>query len=268
MEKAYRVEGYTLQKYIGEGVYSLVFLAEEISTGEIYAIKAVHKGKGRRRGTQHAETEIAAFSKLTGIKGVPVLYKWIEDENTFFFIMSYHKGPTADEICKVLSTKEILLFAASLLEIVNEIHKRGVYHLDIKPENVILSRDGPILVDFGCAITSTTAEIEKNKLPFQGTPAYMAPEMVKEEKTAAIVLPALDIWSVGCIIYYVAAGREAFSSITPHGLYTKILECNIDLSQVNHSIKRICKNIFILQPKRRAKINDLLEMIKEELHKW
>ncbi|KAI5185220.1 hypothetical protein NEHOM01_0678 [Nematocida homosporus] len=266
MEKAYKVEGYRLLRCIGEGMYALVFLAESRVDGSYCAIKAVHKGKRRTRGTVHARKEIAALGRLAGVPGVAVLKEWQEDDNTVFLVLSLHTGHSLEEVQRFVDVPESLRISRSILEVLKGMHARGVYHLDIKPANVILGREGVVLVDFGCAIISESGWIEEGSLPFEGTPAYMAPEMVKS-RPGAVNLAALDVWSFGCLLYYLVTGKDAFQASTLYSLYPKIVHCEMDMGAIPPLVATICRTIFVPAPDKRIDLPALTELLTKAL-KW
>ncbi|OAG31670.1 hypothetical protein NEDG_00145 [Nematocida displodere] len=262
MENIYAVEGYTLHQCIGEGVYSLVFLAECNLTAERYAIKVVHKGKRRQRGTMHAEKEISALLPLQGIPGVVKMHKHLEDDSAVYIVLSLHQGPTLSTRSLFQSTQSLLDAAYSILGTLEQIHRHGVFHLDIKPANLILSACmPPVLIDFGCSMLCPSGYIEESLLPFEGTPAYMAPEMVKRSSHGAkklVSLEALDVWSFGCLLYFIACGKEAFSAPSLYSLYPKIVECDVDYAPLPREVESICRQIFVSAPARRSSLSFLL----------
>lgn len=267
MEKIYSVEGYTLHKCIGEGVYSTVFMGEHNQTEEICAIKVVYKGKRRQRGTAHAQKEISALQTLKGLQHTVQLLGVEEDDTAMYLVLSLQNGTSLDTFPLLRTTQDILEFALALLQTIKSMHARGVYHLDIKPSNVMLCPDGPCILDFGCAIISSEQVVETVMLPFDGTPAYMAPEMIRKPRDARYVaLELLDVWSFGCLLYYTACGREAFSASSLYALYPRILGCEISYKNVPQEIEVICRMIFQRQPSDRAGIDALIEHITKIRH--
>ncbi|KAI5170573.1 hypothetical protein NEFER03_0032 [Nematocida sp. LUAm3] len=266
MEKLYTVEGYSVEKFVGEGAYALVFLARDTATNKEHALKAVHKGRRRTKGTAHAMKEVKALARLKGVQGIVEMKEWKEDENTIYLILSYHEGPSLSEMQVYLSDIAILHLSISLLESVQFMHQRGVYHLDIKPQNVIVTKKGPILVDFGCSIVSGNRKIEKHDLLFDGTPSYMAPEMVKYPSTEEVSLASLDIWGFGCLLYYMFTRKDAFSSTSLYSLYPKILACDVNLQNTPAYIHRVLKRIFVVPAEKRIAIEPLIDLLSETLN--
>ncbi|KAI5188753.1 hypothetical protein NEMIN01_0121 [Nematocida minor] len=262
MEALYKLGNYKFKQMLGEGMYAVVYLAEQ--DAEPWAIKVINKGKCRKRGTRHAQKEIAALLRLGKKAGVVHLKEWRENETFFFIVLSYCPGYSLDNTPTLLSVQEILYTALSILETLKRIHSLGVFHLDIKPSNVIVSRHGACLVDFGCSIISENGVVEKHMLPFEGTPAYMAPEMIKSTDPF-ISLESLDVWSFGCLLYYLAAGKNAFVSASLYSLYPKILHCKVDYTGMPAEIEQICRKIFIQLPNERICLMNLIALVKSKL---
>jgi len=261
MQKLYSLEGYALKNVIGEGVYAVVFEGKENSTGENKVVKIVYKGSGGARGAAHARKEIAALSVLRGERGVPQLEKWLEDKEFFYLVFSCRIGKSLEVPNVLFGLPEILYVCRSVLETIGNNHRRGVYHLDVKPSNVVATREGTVLIDFGCSIVSEEGEIEAGALPFDGTPSYMAPEMVKKPVSQRVDLAGLDVWSFGCFLHHITTGRDAFTSESIYSLYPKILACEVDYSRVPEPVAGICRLIFVSDPKKRIKVSALISCI-------
>ncbi|KAI5128310.1 hypothetical protein NEPAR06_1738 [Nematocida parisii] len=262
METLYTLEGYTFKELLGEGMYAEVYLAEKDKNS--VALKVIPKGKHRKRGTMHAKKEIAALSKLGDTPGVAHMKEWKESDSLFFISLSYFRGYNLSNLPSMLTHNEVLCTSLSILETLMRMHQFGVYHLDIKPANVIVSRHGVHLVDFGCSVVSSEETISGSMLPYEGTPAYMAPEMIIR-KSSTITLPALDVWGFGCLLYYMASRKDAFVSTSLYSLYPKIVSCKIDYTGIPLDIQHICKKIFIACPESRIGIADLITLIKEKI---
>lgn len=265
MEQIYSVAGYTLESVIGEGTYAMVFLAQEAKTGEKCAIKIIHKGKRGLRGTKHAQKEVAGLKRLSGLSGVVALKEWREDAQTVYLVLSFHQGVSLSSFPLVSNTCQVLHLSRSLLRIIRAMHRRGVYHLDIKPANVLICETGPCLMDFGCCFVADEPLIESRALPFDGTPAYMAPEMVGRRQHAEINLAALDVWSFGCLLYYIATGREAFTASSLYALYPKIRDCEVDYTGVPEEIETVCRRVLVPVPARRITLPQLIELFDQLL---
>ncbi len=94
----------------------------------------------------------------------------------------------------------------ALLDALGHAHARGVIHRDLKPDNVLMGPQGPVLTDFGVALATEQVDNDDGST---GTPNYMAPEQVRGEQWA--IAPATDLYAVGCLAYALATGRPPFA---------------------------------------------------------
>ena len=102
-------------------------------------------------------------------------------------------------------------------------HQSGVFHRDLKPSNVLLNNFGqPIIIDFGLAKNANRDVSLTVTGQLLGTPAYMAPELASGQ--ACPVGPGGDVYALGAILYYLAAGQPAFSGPTPFDILLQVLE--------------------------------------------
>jgi hypothetical protein len=115
---------------------------------------------------------------------------------------------TLAEMFDSLSRPQLLEVVAQLAEALGHAHARGVVHRDVKPENVLLDREGaPRLIDFGHARDADRSRLTSDGAVI-GTPLYMAPETFEDSSGS----PQADVWSVGVILFRVFAGRFPFEA--------------------------------------------------------
>lgn len=136
-----------------------------------------------------------------------------------YITMEYIDGPnlgkfcTRDSLLPVATTAEIIIAACRALDFA---HQRDVVHRDIKPSNIMLNKSKDVkITDFGIAqITDQTAS--KGII---GSPSYMSPEQVKEEP----ITPLSDIFSLGCVLYELLTGEQAFPGDNYFSIMYKII---------------------------------------------
>lgn len=266
MESLYKVRGHSVREHIGDGVYSSVFAAQSLETGEVVAVKIVHKGARRKRGGAHAEREVAALRRLSHANVIRYISHY-EDAESCYIVMELVRGiPVGERVFRSNRPEEArsaLCIGKQTLSAIQYIHSQGVYHLDIKPENVLIADNGVVkLIDFGCSVINARGELPPEMLRFDGTPAYMAPEMVHRPRgLRAILLAPLDVWGFGCFIYYISTGHPAFSASTLYALYPKILKAEVDYAPIPHALREICRKIFIADQRTRIEVGQLLSMM-------
>lgn len=128
---------------------------------------------------------------------------------TPYLAMGYVRGDSLASRVRAapLPPAEVARIGLAIATALADLHRQGVVHLDLKPENVILDGDTAVLLDFGLARHALLPDLlgEESALPM-GTAAYMAPEQVLGERSD----PASDIFALGCILYQLAGGEEPF----------------------------------------------------------
>jgi eukaryotic-like serine/threonine-protein kinase len=107
-----------------------------------------------------------------------------------------------------LSLRHAAMIGAMLADGLGKVHQAGLLHRDLKPQNIILGPDGPILIDFGLAVLRDREDYLTAPGELVGTPAYMSPEQVKGERD---LTPAVDVYGLAATLVF---------ALTGHGLYT------------------------------------------------
>ena len=123
---------------------------------------------------------------------------------TSWIATNYVDGPSLKQLIEKegpLNEADWASFADGLLSALAAVHSVGVIHRDIKPSNILMSKDGPKLIDFGIAFSKESTSLTKTGL-VAGTPAWLSPEQFKNEA----ITTALDIFSAGSVLYYAATG--------------------------------------------------------------
>lgn len=186
IEKIYHGR-YQVEKVLGEGGMGKVFLAKDIKRGTKVAIKIV-------RDHNQWEREREILKKLKNIEGVPELF-FAGKEREVFLVMEYIPGISLKKYrdhCGKLSEKQMLLWMFKACKVLQKIHEKGIVHMDLKPENMILHPSGKIyLIDFGVSL------MEGETLIGYGTKNYASKMQRKPGAKAAV---SMDIYSLGKIM--------------------------------------------------------------------
>lgn len=209
------IPGFRMIRELGRGGEGVVYLAEEIETQRLVALKFLPGGwladpEGRKRWLR----QVRATARIQHTNVVR-LYRIEETSRWYVMVLEYVSGGTLRERArKPLATADAAALVQRLALAVDEIHSAGVWHLDLKPSNVLL--DGaattplekcvPKISDFGIAMRNELAANEPSNCG--GTPAFMAPEQT--ERGARQLGPATDVYGLGAILYYCLTAQPPF----------------------------------------------------------
>lgn len=206
---------YKLRSPIGEGNFSVTWLATDLVLGRDVAVKIlreqyyVHKGFAAR-----FENEARAAALISHPNVIQV-FDYGRDGEVPFIVMQYVPGPTLKAYIRdehPLTVEEAVDFTREILEGLSAIHAAGIIHRDVKPQNVLLSETNQAkLTDFGIARLGTVEAGLTESGTALGTAAYMAPEQASGQP----VTPASDLYSVGVIMYEMLTGRLPFPGDNP-----------------------------------------------------
>src|SRR3954471_5081409 len=227
---------YEIGSVLGRGSFAVVYAARHRGLDRPVAIKRLSPELLR---SSDARERFAAEARVLASLDHPHIvrvYDYVEHEDLCAFVMERMPGGTlAHRLLAGRPTREwscaVMLGALHGLE---QAHRQGVLHRDVKPENLLFA-DGELVkvADFGIAkvvgaqgarMTATAAAI--------GTPAYMAPEQVT--RAAGALSSATDVWAAGAVLYELLAGQPPFALEGELGavLFARVSEDATPLSDV------------------------------------
>ncbi|MER7231994.1 serine/threonine-protein kinase [Streptomyces olivaceus] len=205
-----------------EAAYHLTDVDQRPDGGPVLAAVKVIKPDKLTDGSEHSEQQARARfgqeieTMRTVVSGrVPSLLASDADAARPWLAMDYVHGPTLHHLVHARGPLEVGPYAAAglaLVEALRAIHEVKLLHRDLKPGNIAIGPDGPVVLDFGLAVLTERDSAEaltKTGTGF-GTPAYMSLEQATDAKH---VQEPADVYSLGAVLYYAATGRLAF----PHG---------------------------------------------------
>jgi serine/threonine-protein kinase len=189
-----------------------VFLARDRKYGRRVAIKILDPSIATSVGSERFLREIQITAQLQHTNIVPLLDSG-EAAGLLYSVMPYIEGESLRDrlmCCGRMPVAESVSIACEVADALEYAHKRGVVHRDIKPENILISNGHAVIADFGIARAvelAGGATLTGVGLPI-GTVAYMSPE---QAGSATQVDGRSDIYSLGCVLYEMLAGRMAFT---------------------------------------------------------
>src|ERR1700749_1801194 len=147
-----------------------------------------------------------------------------------YIVTRFVTGPTLDEMVRTrgpLSGPGLRRLGHGMAEALTAIHAAGVVHRDLKPGNVMLSDDRPIVIDFGIAQAGDATRLTQTGL-VMGTPGYLAPEVIEGEPSS----PASDVHSWGSTMAFAATGHLPFGGGSYETIFYRIISGRADLTGV------------------------------------
>ncbi len=220
---------YRLQDRLGEGGMGVVHLALD-PEGRPVAVKVLQplgsEGvNARRRLAREVETMRRVHSPFVA----EVLDADVTGEYPYI-VTRFVSGPTLDEMVRArgaLSGQGLRRLAYGMAEALTAIHAAGVVHRDLKPGNVMLTDDRPIVIDFGIAQVGDATRLTQTGL-VMGTPGYLAPEVIEGQPSSF----ASDIHSWGSTMAFAATGQLPFGSGSYEQIFYRIVSGRADLTGV------------------------------------
>ena len=203
---------YRVLRKLGGGGMADVYLCEDLTLGRRVAIKVLlARYLDDPNFVERFRREAKAAAGLNQTNLVSI-YDWGEVDGTYYIAMEYVEGETLKDLIRrrgQLSGNEAVAVGLQLLAAVEAAHRSGIVHRDIKPQNVMLDREGTAKVmDFGIARAGDSGMTEVGSI--LGTAQYLAPEQAKGQQ----VDERSDLYSVGVVLYEMLTGTVPFKGDT------------------------------------------------------
>lgn len=246
---------YKLLEVIGEGGMAIVYRAKDLILDRTVAVKVL------RSEFSNDEEFILRFRReaesATSLShpNIVNIYDVGEEEQLYYIVMEYVEGKTLKEYIREkapLPIEEALTIFDKICSAIRHAHENHIIHRDIKPHNILITKDGQVKVtDFGIAMAMTSATITHTKSVL-GSVHYLSPEQAK----GSIATEKSDIYSLGVVLYEMVTGQVPFSGESPVTVALKHLQETFTSprllnSEVPPSIENIINKAMAKSPEER-----------------
>lgn len=263
---------YEMQQRIGRGGMADVYLARDVLLDRLVAIKILFPEYATDPAFVERFRREAQSAANLNHPNIVSVYDWGRSNNTYFMAMEYVPGRTlADalrDIGQISASKaaEVGIEVAAALSFA---HRNNVVHRDIKPGNILIGSNGQLKVaDFGIArALGSAADSGLTQVgAVMGTAAYFSPEQAQGGQPD----PRSDLYSLGCVLYEMVAGRVPFTGDTPVSIaYKQVHEAPTPLNQFAPDVPRAFEAIVArLLAKDPARRYQSAESVRDDLRRF
>ena len=252
------LDDFVLVKTVGKGSFGKVIQVKKKDTGAIYAMKVLKKEQViKRKQFEHTMAERRILEKIDHPFIVSLRFAFQTTQKLYMVFDFFNGG----ELFHYLSTggkfapKRAQFYGAEITLGLEHIHGLNIIYRDLKPENLLLDKDGHIkIADFGLSKQGVTKD---DVTSFCGTPEYLAPEVLKRKKYGK----AVDWWSFGTLLFEMIGGLPPFYDRNRERMYRKILGADIRYPKhMTAEARDICAGMLNRDPTKRLGYRGALEI--------
>ncbi len=214
---------YELHEQLGRGGFGTVYRAIDTSLGREVALKVLHPQLMVEESfVERFKKEARTLATLEH-PNIVMIYDLGETDGRVFISMRYLSGGSLQQLLQkggALGYEKSLAILKQVCAGLQQAHKSGLVHRDMKPANVLFDAEGnAVISDFGLA-RAVQVSGASSSMSIAGTPAYRAPELWRGKPPAS---PATDVYSLGCILVELLTGDPLFAGDTPDEILTQVL---------------------------------------------
>ncbi|NLU68521.1 serine/threonine-protein kinase [Streptomyces sp. HNM0574] len=264
------IGGYRLLRRLGSGGMGRVYLArsEGGRTVAVKHIKAELAAEPEFRERFRLEVEAA---RRVGERWTAPVLDADTEADTPWVATGYIAGPSLDQVVSgehhgPLPEESVRTLAYGLAGALSDIHRAGIVHRDLKPSNVLITIDGPRVIDFGIAraLDAVPESTMTHTGVVVGSPSYMSPEQVR----SARLTPASDVFCMGSVLAYAATGCPPFGngggSGGMHSVMFRIAAEEPDLDGVGEPLRSLIEGCLVKDPEKRFTPADVITRARPE----
>ena len=249
------MDNFRIISVLGRGFYGKVMLCQNIDTGELYAIKSIHKDRLAEQGkaqTVMAERNIMMMAHFPFIVNLCFAF---QTPSKFYLGLEYAPGGELfyymDSVGSVV-LDDARLYIAEIGLAISYLHSLGIIYRDLKPENILFDADGHIkLTDFGLSKSLVDSQ---ETTTFCGTSEYLAPEVIMQKPYSY----GIDEWALGILSYEMILGSTPFYDENKAIMFGRIVSENPYFPPgLDERILDFISRLLTKDPKQRPAFNDL-----------
>ncbi|CAL9508626.1 Serine_threonine-protein kinase PknD [Nocardiopsis dassonvillei] len=252
------ISEYRLLARLGEGGMGAVYLSRTRG-GQPVAVKLIRRSLGRDpEFRRRFEQEVWAARKVRGYHLIAVLDHDTSGE-TPWLASEFVAGTSLFETLRThgpLPLTDVFHLVGCTARALQAIHLAGVVHRDLKPGNIMLSLDGPKVIDFGIAKSADATQLSSGVI---GTPQYMSPEHARGERVG----PESDVFSLGLIAAVAATGRHPYGEGGGMTVSARIANTDMrppDLGGYPEELLPLLRRCLVADPSARAGVEELMAL--------
>ena len=249
-----QVAGYQLISELGEGGMGVVYLARN-RAGEHVAFKALRPHLADEEARERMSREASSLSRVRSPRVADVL-----DADPWgaapYVVTRYIDGLSLTEDVRehgAYAEEDLRELAIGIAEALAAVHAVGVLHRDVKPGNVLIGPDGPVLIDFGLALTAEDPKLTATGY-LLGTPGYLAPEVLYGDPPTT----ATDVHSWGATVAFAANGHAPAGKGPAMAIMDRVRRGEFDLRGVPSSMLPLVRQALDPEPDRRPTLEQIL----------
>ncbi len=255
-----RVGRYRLLARLGQGGMGRVYLARSPG-GRAVAVKVVRQALLRDEGFRRRFVrEVAAARRVTGFFTAAVVDADPEGDPAWL-ATEYVPGLSLQEAVArhgVWPQEAVRGLGAALAEALAAVHAADLVHRDLKPSNVLLAPDGPRVIDFGISAAVGDTALTRTGTVI-GTPGFIPPEQLRHESSG----PAGDVFALGAVLAYAAAGVGPFGGGASHAVNYRVVHEDPDLRGLAPALADVVARCLAKDPAERPTVAWLLDELGE-----
>ncbi|CAN0916715.1 Serine/threonine-protein kinase Aurora-3 [Linum grandiflorum] len=263
-KRQWSLADFEIGKPLGKGKFGRVYLAREVKSKYIVALKVIFKEQIEKYKIQHQLMREMDIQTKLKHPNVLRLYGWFDDDERIFLILEYAHG---GELYGVMQKRGFLIwlflwqfhsqYIASLANALAYCHGENVIHRDIKPENLLLDHEGRLkIADFGWSVQSTS-----KRHTMCGTLDYLAPELVENKAHDYTI----DNWTLGVLCYEFLYGAPPFEAERQKDTFRRIMKVDLNFPShppISEEAKHIISKLLVKDSSKRLSLQKIME------HPW